>query len=82
MSPSATAGRVSSTASSKTAATAPPAKSCARACVSSRSAEARLLALRATLDASIAQGGEVTEDELDAALAARSAELRSAGKGA
>jgi len=44
--------------------------------------EARLLALRATLDASIAQGGEVTEDELDAALAARSAELRSAGKGA
>jgi hypothetical protein len=41
-----------------------------------------LLALRATLDASIAQGGEVTEDELDAALAARSAELRSAGKGA
>ena len=43
--------------------------------------EARLAALRATLNASIAQGGEVTDDELDAAIAARSAELRSAGVG-
>jgi len=32
--------------------------------------------LRATLDASIALGGEVTDAELDAALGARSAELR------
>jgi antitoxin ParD1/3/4 len=38
--------------------------------------EARLLALRATLDGSIAQGGEVTDEELEAALAAKSAELR------
>ena len=44
--------------------------------------EARLLALRATLDASIAQGGEVTDEELDDALAARSIELRSKGFGA
>jgi hypothetical protein len=35
-----------------------------------------LLAVRATLEASIAQGGEVTDAELDAALAAKSAELR------
>jgi antitoxin ParD1/3/4 len=41
--------------------------------------EAKLLALRATLEASIAQGGEVTDEELDAALAAKSAELRSKG---
>jgi len=41
--------------------------------------EARLLALRATLDASIAQGGEVTDEDLDAALAARSAELKRKG---
>jgi antitoxin ParD1/3/4 len=41
--------------------------------------EAKLLALRATLDASIAQGGEVTEAELDAVLAAKAAELRSKG---
>ena len=33
--------------------------------------EDRLLAPRATLDASIAQGGEVSDEELDAALAAR-----------
>jgi antitoxin ParD1/3/4 len=43
--------------------------------------EAKLLPLRATLDASIAQGGEVTDDELDAALAAKSAELRGKGYG-
>jgi antitoxin ParD1/3/4 len=43
--------------------------------------EARLAALRATLDASIAQGGEVTDDELDEAIAARSAAWRSAGVG-
>ncbi|MGA8172458.1 MAG: type II toxin-antitoxin system ParD family antitoxin [Methylocystis sp.] len=41
--------------------------------------EARLVALRATLKASIEQGGEVTDAELDAAIAAKSAELR--GKG-
>ncbi len=44
--------------------------------------EARLLALRATLDASIALGGEVTDEELDAALAAKGAELRGKGYGA
>ena len=44
--------------------------------------EAKLLALRATLDASIARGGEVSDAELDAAVAARSAELRSQGYGA
>jgi antitoxin ParD1/3/4 len=43
--------------------------------------EVKLLALRATLDASIALGGEVTDAELDAALAGRSAELRGSGKG-
>jgi antitoxin ParD1/3/4 len=44
--------------------------------------EARLIALRMTLDASIALGGEVTDEELDAAIAAKSAELRSEGRGA
>ena len=44
--------------------------------------EARLLALRATLEASIAQGGEVSDEDLDAALAARSAELRRTVDGA
>ena len=44
--------------------------------------EAKLLALRATLDASIAQGGEVADEELDAAIAAKSAELRGKGYGA
>lgn len=44
--------------------------------------EAKLVALRATLDASIAAGGEVTDDELDAAIAAKSAELRGQGYGA
>lgn len=43
--------------------------------------EARLAALRATLDASIALGGDVADAELDADLAARSAELRSKGIG-
>jgi antitoxin ParD1/3/4 len=38
--------------------------------------EARLQALRATLDASIEQGGVITDDELDAAISARGAELR------
>lgn len=37
--------------------------------------EVKLKALRATLDASIAVGGEVTEDELDQAIAARSQDL-------
>jgi antitoxin ParD1/3/4 len=41
--------------------------------------EARLAALRATLDASIAYGGEVTEQEVDAALARKAAELRAKG---
>ena len=44
--------------------------------------EAKLLALRATLDASIAQGGEVADEELDAVIAAKSAELRGKGYGA
>ena len=39
--------------------------------------EARLRALRATLDASIALGGTVTDDELDATLAEKAAELTS-----
>jgi antitoxin ParD1/3/4 len=37
--------------------------------------ETRLGALRETLAASMAAGGEMTEDEIDAALAARSAQL-------
>jgi antitoxin ParD1/3/4 len=41
--------------------------------------EARLEALREKLDASIAAGGEVSDDELDAAKAA---ELRAKGHGA
>jgi antitoxin ParD1/3/4 len=44
--------------------------------------EAKLLALRATLDASIAQGAQATDDELDADIVAKSAELRSKGYGA
>jgi antitoxin ParD1/3/4 len=43
--------------------------------------EAKLLALRAALDDSIAQGGEVTDAELDAALGTRSAELTRKGVG-
>jgi antitoxin ParD1/3/4 len=41
--------------------------------------ETKLLALRATLDASIAQGQRITDEELDAAIALKSAELK--GKG-
>lgn len=44
--------------------------------------EAKLHALRATLDASIAQGGTVTDEEIDADIAAASAELRRQGYGA
>jgi antitoxin ParD1/3/4 len=44
--------------------------------------EAKLLAFRATLDGSIVLGGEVTDAELDAALAAKGAELGGNGKGA
>lgn len=44
--------------------------------------EAKLVALRATLEASIAQGGEITDTELDAAIAAKSGELRRRGLGA
>ena len=44
--------------------------------------EVKLAALRATLEASIALGGEVTDAELDAALAAKSAELKAQGHGA
>lgn len=43
--------------------------------------EAKLKALRATLEASIAEGGAATEGELDQALAARSEELRRRGVG-
>ncbi len=41
--------------------------------------EARLVALRATLNASIARGRKVTDEALDADTAAKSAELRSKG---
>lgn len=41
--------------------------------------EARLAALRSTIEASIAQGGEVGDDELDEALEARAATLRGRG---
>jgi len=44
--------------------------------------EAKLVALRATLDASIAQGSEVTDAELDAAMSTKAAELRAKGYGA
>ncbi len=44
--------------------------------------EARLAALREKLDASIAAGGQVSDEELDAAIAAKSAELRAGGHGA
>lgn len=44
--------------------------------------ETRLQALRATLDASIAAGGEVDEDELDRAIAKRADELKRHGIGA
>ena len=38
--------------------------------------EAKLAALRARLDDSIARGGEVSDEELDRAIAEKSAELR------
>jgi antitoxin ParD1/3/4 len=41
--------------------------------------EAKLLALQATLNASIAQGGDVTDEELDSDIAAKSAELSRKG---
>ena len=41
--------------------------------------ETKLKDLRATLDASIAEGGEVTDEALNAALAEACAELRSRG---
>jgi len=41
--------------------------------------EAKLRALRETLDASIARGGRMTDDELDKSLAATSAELTKDG---
>lgn len=43
--------------------------------------EVKLKALRATLEASMAAGGEVSEDDLDAAIAARSEELARKGVG-
>ncbi|MFO1035968.1 MAG: type II toxin-antitoxin system ParD family antitoxin [Geminicoccaceae bacterium] len=44
--------------------------------------EAKLQALRATLEASIAAGGEVTDEEIDQALNACEAELAREGIGA
>ena len=44
--------------------------------------EAKLTALRATIDASIAAGGHVTDDQIDDALARRSSELTRQGIGA
>ena len=44
--------------------------------------ETRLRALRATLEASLAAGGDVSEVELDEALAQRAAELAREGIGA
>ncbi|MBX9635631.1 MAG: type II toxin-antitoxin system ParD family antitoxin [Magnetospirillum sp.] len=43
--------------------------------------EVKLKALRATLEASMAAGGEVSEDDLDAAIAVRSEELARKGVG-
>jgi antitoxin ParD1/3/4 len=43
--------------------------------------EAKLAALREKIDASIAAGGEVSDDELDAAIAAKAIELRARGHG-
>lgn len=43
--------------------------------------EAKLTALRTMIEASIAEGGDVTDEEIDAAIAKRSAELRAAGYG-
>ena len=44
--------------------------------------EAKLQDLKATLDASIAAGGEVSDAQIDAAIAKRAAELRRNGVGA
>jgi antitoxin ParD1/3/4 len=44
--------------------------------------EAKLQALRTTLNASIAKGGAVSELQLDRAISARGAELRRRGVGA
>jgi len=41
--------------------------------------EARLLALRATLESSIAAGGEATDAEIDEAVEAKAAELAKEG---
>jgi antitoxin ParD1/3/4 len=43
--------------------------------------EAKLRALRATLETSTAQGGEVSDTQLDAAFARRAEELRRRGLG-
>jgi antitoxin ParD1/3/4 len=42
--------------------------------------EAKLAALREKIEASIAAGGEVSDDELDAAIAAKAMELRARGR--
>jgi antitoxin ParD1/3/4 len=44
--------------------------------------EAKLTALRNTLDASITAGGETTDEKIDAAIVARAEELRRKGVGA
>ncbi len=44
--------------------------------------EAKLTALRATIEASIAAGGQVTDEQLDDAIARRSEELTRQGIGA
>jgi antitoxin ParD1/3/4 len=44
--------------------------------------EAKLVALRETLNASIARGGEMTDTELEAAISAKAEELRLGGPGA
>ena len=43
--------------------------------------EAKLAALRKKIEASIAAGGEVSDDELDAAITAKAMELRPRGDG-
>jgi antitoxin ParD1/3/4 len=43
--------------------------------------EAKLAALREKIDTSIEAGGEVSDDELDAAIAAKAMELRARGDG-
>ena len=41
--------------------------------------EVKLASLRAMVDASIAEGGEVTDEEIDEAIEARNGELEAAG---